>query len=62
LDEKERIRIHTEIEMLRYLDHPNIIRSYEFYESSTYYFIVTEYIEGGELFDKLTECNNFTES
>lgn len=44
-----------EIELLKGLDHPNIIKILEFYESPTHYFIVTEFCKGGELFSKLME-------
>ena len=36
------------------LDHPNILKIYEFYESEKYYFVVSEICSGGELFDEIT--------
>lgn len=33
----------------------------EFYQNEKYFFIVTEFLEGGELFDRIMECQNFSE-
>lgn len=33
--------------------HPNIIKIYEFYQDSKYFYIVSELCTGGELFEKL---------
>lgn len=33
----------------------------EFYQNDKYFFIVTEFLEGGELFDRIMECQNFSE-
>ncbi len=33
----------------------------ETYEDKKYYFIVTEFYEGGELFDKIVSSSHFTE-
>ena len=40
-----------ELELLKKLDHPNIIKIYEYYETKEKWYIVTEYFEGRELFD-----------
>jgi len=42
-----------EIEVLKKLDHINILKIYSFYEAPKYYYIVTEIFEGKELFDLL---------
>lgn len=42
-----------EIELLKELDHPNIMKLYEFFEDSGYYYLVGEVYTGGELFDKI---------
>lgn len=33
----------NEIKLLQQLDHPNILKLYEFFEDATHYFIITEY-------------------
>jgi calcium-dependent protein kinase len=44
-----------EIEVLMKLDHPNILKIYEFYESIDSYYIITEIFDGKELFDVILE-------
>jgi calcium-dependent protein kinase len=41
--------------ILKELDHPNILKIYEFFQNNDYYFIVTEYCLGGELFDYIVD-------
>lgn len=53
--------IKNEIELLRHLDHPNIVQIYECYESESSFCIVTEYCEGGELFDFIIKRRHLTE-
>lgn len=50
--EKEK-EIMNEIEMLKNLDHPNIVKVFEFYNTDDGYYIITEYCKGGELFDRI---------
>ena len=42
-----------EIEILRNLDHPHIIKLYETFEDAINIYLVMELCEGGELFDKI---------
>jgi calcium-dependent protein kinase len=51
----------NEIEILKQLDHPNIVRIYEFYRDKQNFYLITEYIEGGELFDKIAKQRCLTE-
>jgi calcium-dependent protein kinase len=37
------------------------VKVLEFYQNDKYFFIVTEYLEGGELFDRIMESTTFTE-
>mmetsp|Transcript_10774 Transcript_10774/g.19478 ORF Transcript_10774/g.19478 Transcript_10774/m.19478 type:complete len:423 (-) Transcript_10774:1084-2352(-) len=50
-----------EINILRSVDHPNIIRTYDIFDSATHMSIVLEYIQGGELFDMIASAGRFSE-
>ena len=45
----------NEIMVLKKLDHPNIIKLYEVYETDNSVYLVLELIEGGELFEAIKE-------
>ena len=42
-----------EIDIMRALNHPYIIKMYEVYESNKYVHLVLSHLEGGELFDRI---------
>ena len=52
----------SEINILKELDHPNIVKIFEYYEDKQNYYIVTEICRGGELFDEIVERGKFSES
>ena len=45
--------IKDEIEILKSLDHPDIVRIIESYNTKDSYVLITEYCEGGELYDQV---------
>ena len=53
--------IRKEINILKSLDHPNIIKVYEFFKTEKYIYIINELCTGGELFDKIVEVKYFSE-
>ena len=57
-DENE---ILNEINILRTMDHPGILKIFEFYSSKQNYSIVTELCPGGELFQQIIDKGPFTE-
>ena len=61
LEDSERVRLKYEIDILKNLNHPNIVRLYEIYESKSSIFLVTELCDGCELFDEITKQQHFTE-
>ena len=60
-DSIEEDKLFKEVEILKKLEHPNILKIYEFYYDSKNYYIITEYCKGGELFDKINEMGIFSE-
>lgn len=61
MDEKEKVRLRYEIDILKNLDHPNIVKLYETYEDRYNIYLVTELCTGGELFDEILHRNHFNE-
>ena len=51
-----------EIKILNDLDHPNILRLVETFSTISTHYLVTELLEGGELFDRIVEKTTYTES
>lgn len=44
------------------LDHPNIVKLYEIYQDPKNIYLITEYLEGGELFDLILKTKHFNEN
>merc|ERR1711953_1230553 len=53
--------LENEIRVLRRLDHPNVVKLLEAYESRTCVYLVMELVTGGELFDRIVEKGSYTE-
>ena len=49
-DEKQLLK---EVQLLKKINHPNIVKIYEYYNTTEAIYIVTEYCKEGDLFDKL---------
>ncbi|EWM20832.1 myosin light chain kinase [Nannochloropsis gaditana] len=50
-----------EVSILWHLKHPNVIRFHDVLEDERHYYLVTEYMAGGELFDRITQKSTYTE-
>lgn len=55
---KEKVRFMlpqfiSEIKIQMFLEHPNIVRLYGFFDDPTHFYIVMEFMEGGNLFGLL---------
>ena len=53
--------LENELSILGSKSHPNIIRVADLIEDNDNYYVVSELVKGGELFDRLTKMKNFTE-
>lgn len=58
---KNMAQFRTEVKILQTLDHPNIIKMFEFFEDEINIYLVLEKCEGGELFDRVIEKEFFSE-
>ena len=57
----DRVGLKQEIEILQKLDHGNIIRLHRVFDEPNYCYLITELMEGGNLFDKLKKKKCFSE-
>ncbi|KAL4781685.1 kinase-like domain-containing protein [Aspergillus varians] len=57
----ERANILKEVQIMRQIDHPNIVKLVQFSESRQYYYIVLELCPGGELFHQIVRLTYFSE-
>ena len=60
-DEDNEEEIINEINILMKMDHPNIVKIFEFYNSEKHFYLITEYCEGGCLYDLIIKNGPFTE-
>jgi calcium-dependent protein kinase len=51
-------RFFYEIEILRDLDHPNVIKVFEYFQDNDRLYIVSEYVKGGELLHEMNRRKN----
>jgi len=55
------VRLQTEIDILKKVNHPNIICLKDIIDTKNCLFLVTELVTGGELFDKIVELGSYSE-
>jgi calcium-dependent protein kinase len=54
-------RFKQEIQIMKIMDHPNIIKLFESFEDARNIYLVLELATGGELFDRIIDSGHFTE-
>ncbi|KAM6223727.1 LOW QUALITY PROTEIN: myosin light chain kinase 3 [Rhynchocyon petersi] len=52
---KDREDMNNEINIMNQLNHVNLIQLYDAFESKNSFTLIMEYVEGGELFDRITD-------
>lgn len=62
LNETRRAALMNELELHLSLDHPNVARLEQFFEDEENVYLVLEHLEGGELFERLSERQRFSEN
>ena len=58
---KDLERIQKEIKYLKLFNHPNIVKIYEIVEDETNFYIIMEYVSGGELFNYIVKNKRLNE-
>jgi len=53
--------LNNEISILKNFDHPNIIKLFECFYDTEYYYMIQEYCSGGDLYDYIKKQNSFSE-
>eukprot|EP00303_Exanthemachrysis_gayraliae_P008394 CAMPEP_0205999402 /NCGR_PEP_ID=MMETSP1464-20131121/829_1 /ASSEMBLY_ACC=CAM_ASM_001124 /TAXON_ID=119497 /ORGANISM="Exanthemachrysis gayraliae, Strain RCC1523" /LENGTH=375 /DNA_ID=CAMNT_0053372601 /DNA_START=16 /DNA_END=1143 /DNA_ORIENTATION=- len=54
--------LEAEVQILKMMDHPNIIKLYDVYDTRAHLNLVTELATGGELFDRMASMGHYTEA
>lgn len=61
LTREDDLALKDEIGILRNVNHPNIIKLYDVFDEADHYYLVTELMRGGELFDRIVTKNYYNE-
>lgn len=61
LDADDEASIFQEARVMQRLNHPNIVKMFDFYEEPQNFYMVLECIEGGELFDRIVKKTVYNE-
>jgi len=59
--QNEEEKTDEEIELLKNLDHPNIVKLFEYFSDNEKYYLITEYCKGGDLFELIKKKKVFSE-
>nr|XP_005489057.1 serine/threonine-protein kinase SIK1 [Zonotrichia albicollis] len=62
LDPSNLEKIYREVQIMKLLNHPHIIKLYQVMETKDMLYIVTEFAKNGEMFDHLTSNGHLSES
>ncbi|CDO74116.1 hypothetical protein BN946_scf185043.g166 [Trametes cinnabarina] len=62
LSASQRANILKEVQIMRGINHPAIVKLLAFFESPEHYFLVLELMEGGELFHQIVKLTYFSEN
>jgi calcium-dependent protein kinase len=54
--------VENEINNIKELDHPNILKLYEFFEDEKRIYLVTDLCGGGELYQEISSKGKLTEA
>lgn len=58
---EKRAQLDSEVAVFLEMDHPHVARLFDVYETNSFMHLIMECLEGGELFDRVTERKRFSE-
>mmetsp|Transcript_14305 Transcript_14305/g.21416 ORF Transcript_14305/g.21416 Transcript_14305/m.21416 type:complete len:408 (-) Transcript_14305:251-1474(-) len=61
ISSEDEAALTQEVNIMKSLDHPNIVKLYDFFREKEKYYLVLEYLEGGELFDRIVAKKTYNE-
>jgi serine/threonine protein kinase len=61
LSQEDEESLRSEVEILLKLRHPNIVQAFDFFEEVPQFYVILEYIDGGELFDRIVKKTFYNE-
>mmetsp|Transcript_18520 Transcript_18520/g.29387 ORF Transcript_18520/g.29387 Transcript_18520/m.29387 type:complete len:372 (+) Transcript_18520:142-1257(+) len=61
LDKDDLVILESEVNIMRVISHPNIVKLYDVFDSRSKMCLVLDLLEGGELFDRIIEKGHFSE-
>ncbi|XP_055389182.1 serine/threonine-protein kinase par-1 isoform X3 [Condylostylus longicornis] len=61
LDASNLQKVYREVDIMKRLDHPHIIKLYQVMETKNMIYIVSEYASQGEIFDYIAKCGRMSE-
>jgi calcium-dependent protein kinase len=53
--------IYDELNVLKSLDHPGIVKVFEYYQDDKNLYVIMEYLKGGSVFDRMRVFGRFGE-
>lgn len=61
LTQEDLIGLQQEIQIMKEINHRHVIRLYEYFDDPKEYYLVTELVEGGELFERIVKKSRYSE-
>ena len=53
--------IYDELNILKSLDHPGIVKVFEYFQDDKNLYLILEYLKGGSIYDRMKTINRFGE-
>ena len=54
-------QFEAQVKIMQKLDHPCLVKIFDFFEDACHFYLVMDYVKGGDLYAKLETCGRFNE-